>query len=1552
MSAYQAKISLIVEGEQKIKSLQDRVNNLSKQITELTRLDVRKVFDDTLISGAISHLKKAREEEAKATNGVIKGQRLLNNSTEQRLVQQIKLNAAADLYARRVNELGRTSAGDQKQFQARIEDIQKGFEFFKGKGNVQGVQAVATELGRIVEYSREVNRLETGRIRSQEQLRGYSAEIAKYKALGLNTNKAETTFDKLAVNAGTNKYALAEKYNIVLGKRLRILKDEATAQKQEANRVEKLQFRPSSPIQGAVDIIGSPINKQMGTQAAVALAQQKQKATDLELKELQNGTKSAVALAQQKQKATDLELKELQNGTKSAVALAQQKQKATDLELKELQNGTKSAVSLAQQKQKAADLELKELQNGTKSAVSLAQQKQKAADLELKELQNGTKSAVSLAQQKQKAADLELKELQNGTKSAVSLAQQKQKAADLELKELQNGTKSAVSLAQQKQKAADLELKELQKGTKSAVALAQQKQKAADLELKKLQKGTKSAVALAQQKQKAADQQKKAGAQRAESIALGVGFPLMFGAGPASLAGSLAGSFVGSGFGGQILGGALGQMIDDAVVSVRDLGNALSLVGDNYSTLRETGIQFTAELESQVRAAKQLGEYTKANKLQQSALIVTGDISAFTGSQTSATEGVAASVNRLNAVWNEVTKTVSLLLGLVGAPFIEAVSLILKGVNAVLVVVNALATGVGGLLARLPRVAGLIKKSNEEALKTTAEYQNQIAEQDKLIEQAIRLNKANAELNTLALKNVRLLGAEKQAADLTLRSKEKQAALEEEIRKIKEAASTGTEEQKAKAAQLEAQARIKANGEVFKDQIALYGSLYDRITADNINIARQKQDQEKNYRDMVRGTALLQADLNLDIARKAQDLRVQNIEKENKLIKRQADLRISGLELESKKRLSGMAEFVPGIDTEEQQIKIGVTEAVDTLKIGLAKIDAEAADRQRKLKTNLIRLDIENERYKYDMAVRISRLNVDNINKVAVINTQINRQNQDASRQKYKEGLELLREQVDAAAIANKANLPEAKENVRLAKEQGINTAYYVESLNTLQTRAVELQNLITKLDALLKKTPEALPLVKQLPTVSGDTSAVKQQSDRLRQLTVDSDRVSGQETQAQIAGLTQAQNTAVTQQITNLAKPVQSLREANDKLLLSEKARLAIIQTGINPQLFEQQTLNTRTYETALKQLNVLKSDLDFKRKTREISEATYTTAIAYIDKVIVGLGVENAALQKNTLELEKQKKISETATFLAQGKSQLQGVEAGMRSGFIGQAQSTYADKITQGFTPEQATAMAAQTQALELATTKARALEGAYNDIGSAMASTLTDGVAGLVAGTTTAEQVFVDFLKNIGDALMKAAQQMIAQYLAIAAAKALAGLFGGGSSGGLPSFGYGGGFGSFEGGALGTASGGLGGGDFTSFLPSKSFYKANGGPVSSNSTYMVGEKGPELFVPSTAGTIIPADATAAMARYQRQGGGSGGGNSSSDAMGDGAAATPVLSMSFETTRFLGQDYVSTDQLQAAMMATERRAAAAGAKAGAAQVTSKLQQSPSYRRQVGLR
>jgi len=201
------------------------------------------------------------------------------------------------------------------------------------------------------------------------------------------------------------------------------------------------------------------------------------------------------------------------------------------------------------------------------------------------------------------------------------------------------------------------------------------------------------------------------------------------------------------------------------------------------------------------------------------------------------------------------------------------------------------------------------------------------------------------------------------------------------------------------------------------------------------------------------------------------------------------------------------------------------------------------------------------------------------------------------------------------------------------------------------------------------------------------------------------------------------------------------------------------------------------------------------------------------------------------------------------------------------------------------------------------KQQSIKNLVQGIGSSIESGIVGAIDGAITGAKSLQESLSDILKDIGRMLISFGIKSLLGGIDIGGTK----IFGGG--------------------------------------------KAAGGPVSSNSTYMVGEKGPELFVPSSAGKIIPADTTAAMARYQRQGGSSSG-NSSSDAMGAGAAATPVLSMSFETTRFLGQDYVSTDQLQAAMMATEKRAAAAGAKAGAAQVTSKLQQSPAYRRQVGLR
>ena len=121
-------------------------------------------------------------------------------------------------------------------------------------------------------------------------------------------------------------------------------------------------------------------------------------------------------------------------------------------------------------------------------------------------------------------------------------------------------------------------------------------------------------------------------------------------------------------------------------------------------------------------------------------------------------------------------------------------------------------------------------------------------------------------------------------------------------------------------------------------------------------------------------------------------------------------------------------------------------------------------------------------------------------------------------------------------------------------------------------------------------------------------------------------------------------------------------------------------------------------------------------------------------------------------------------------------------------------------------------------------------------TAAAGLVTFGVQEMIDGTKSAEQVFADFLNSIADMLMKTAQQMIAQYIAIAIAKMFAGM-GSGTS-----------FSDFSGSM-----------NANPFSPGTTFNVpagfADGGRPPVGRPSIVGERGPELFVPGASGTIIP-------------------------------------------------------------------------------------------------
>ena len=268
------------------------------------------------------------------------------------------------------------------------------------------------------------------------------------------------------------------------------------------------------------------------------------------------------------------------------------------------------------------------------------------------------------------------------------------------------------------------------------------------------------------------------------------------------------------------------------------------------------------------------------------------------------------------------------------------------------------------------------------------------------------------------------------------------------------------------------------------------------------------------------------------------------------------------------------------------------------------------------------------------------------------------------------------------------------------------------------------------------------------------------------------------------------------------------------------------------------------------------------------------------------------------------------EVQTELEKSKDEAVSKAATKQLGFLRDQKTVYEEMLPQIFAAEQA--QLKFNQALSL-------VEGPV----SAFVGGLTSGLQGIVEGTKSVEEAFADMLKGIADALVQTAAQMIAQYLAIAAAKALAGIPPGGGGGKIPLPGL-------QGAPSGFAEGG----------------RPEVGAVS-----IVGERGPELFVPDQPGRIVSnKDSNAAMMRYNP-------GNARSieelAMTGEGGKAMswafdPVINVSTGNTLvFEGTNYVTQEDFQAGVS----QAAVEGAKAGEARTLRRLRMSPGTRSKLGF-
>jgi hypothetical protein len=167
-----------------------------------------------------------------------------------------------------------------------------------------------------------------------------------------------------------------------------------------------------------------------------------------------------------------------------------------------------------------------------------------------------------------------------------------------------------------------------------------------------------------------------------------------------------------------------------------------------------------------------------------------------------------------------------------------------------------------------------------------------------------------------------------------------------------------------------------------------------------------------------------------------------------------------------------------------------------------------------------------------------------------------------------------------------------------------------------------------------------------------------------------------------------------------------------------------------------------------------------------------------------------------------------------------------------------------------------LAAPKTGAELISERSGALQDelkSLTDVGN-IAITVADGIGsafsnsfkGIIDGSLSAKEALAGFFQSIAEQFLDMAAQIIAKWIQMTILNSVLQLFPGGTA-------VAGGLGSVSANVAAYSGTGIEGINIGTFGGGR----ANGGPVSSGQMYMVGERGPELFVPGRSGSIVPND-----------------------------------------------------------------------------------------------
>ena len=360
-------------------------------------------------------------------------------------------------------------------------------------------------------------------------------------------------------------------------------------------------------------------------------------------------------------------------------------------------------------------------------------------------------------------------------------------------------------------------------------------------------------------------------AATAENLALGAGFPLLFGGGAGQVAGGLAGSFFGQGFGGQILGSAIGQQLEDATRRITEIGTALDQL--NMDALRDSVLLVNSELTNQVRLLQEAGRADEARAA------IAKEVTLQTGLLPEAVNDITNNTTLLGNTWNEFVGAVSGTLAILGAPFASALTFILQGLAKALQGINIIATGLASILksavewaAKTLGLGGLLENVKNQTIAISEEEQKRVATLQKLTDGQIKEIQNNQ--TNLQLEAQRTLGrntAEKQInaqidsqlakEKIRLEYADKAKALREEYGNVTSAA--GKRELELALQANEALKQQALDQQKIKDLLAQQAT---QIEANTEKYSQAAEAVQRQIAALDRGNAVTQSRYNAELA--------------------------------------------------------------------------------------------------------------------------------------------------------------------------------------------------------------------------------------------------------------------------------------------------------------------------------------------------------------------------------------------------------------------------------------------------------------------------------------------------------------------------------------------------------------------------------------------------------------------------------------------------------------------------------------------------------------